>query len=660
MIVDIECYTNYFLACFSNGEDFELFDDWSFHNGQHVERGEWHRLFSATLRSDQQVTFNGERYDMRIIALAERGASNVELKRASDAIIVYKMKPWELIDNPQGVDHVDLFEVAPGQGSLKAYAAKMHSRRLQDLPIDPAAHIDQAARLALREYCALGDLPATADLERAMSAQLELRREMTAEYGVDLRSKSDAQIAETVMRKLLPFRVQIPPVQYGAKFYYRPPEWVRFQNLQVLDLLARSPFTIGATGHPVMTEELENTLVRIGDMAYQMGSGGLHSTESKIAHVADDEWMISDHDVASYYPSLILRTGIEPMQLGGQFQAIYRGWYETRLHAKRAGKKKRANSLKTLLNGTFGKLASMWSVFYAPAEMTQVTLTGQLALLMLIEMFEMSGIQVLQANTDGIVVRVRRRDVWVRDQVLRWWETATGMETEETQYRLIASRDVNSYVAIKPDGEVKTKGAYAPPEPGASGWPNPTGQVSVDAAVAYLRDGTPVRETVRGCADIRQFVHVRNVKGGGAFMPNGVLPKKTTLKAMRALCGDLPKDLLLQAYAEAVAARSAEREYLGKVVRWYYAIGSSGCIVTPADGLVARTEGCRPCMTLPDALPWDMDFDWYEREAIAMLAAMGVPYIPDVIKGFAVLPQRLMTPEETEDAMEAHDRYGVH
>lgn len=636
MVVDTECYKNYFLVCFSSGEDFELFDDWTFHNGQHCERQRWYEGLRAALYASTQLTFNGDRYDMRIIALALQGATNEELKRASDAIIVYQVKPWDITANPVGVDHIDLFDVAPGQGSLKSYAARMHSRRLQDLPIDPAEHIDQAKRLALRDYCANSDIPATLDLQEWMSAQIALRVEMSAEYGVDLRSKSDAQIAEAVMRSLLPFRVQIPAPAYGKQFYYRPPEWIKFQGLTVLDLLARSPFTIDANGRPEMTDELAATLVRIGDMAYQMGSGGLHSTESRVLYRAGPDTLIKVIDVRSYYPSLILRTGIEPSQLGGHFQTNYRGWYETRLAAKDAGEKKKANSLKTLLNGTFGKLASMFSVFYAPAEMIQVTVTGQLALLMLIEMLHNCGIRVISANTDGIVIACHPAQEWMCTQVVTWWEGVTGMVMEYEDWRLLAARDVNSYVAIGTDGSVKKKGAYADPLPGPSGWPNPTGQISVDAAVAYLRDGTPVEQTVRACTDIRQFVHVRNVQGGGAFMPNGVLPKKTTLKAMRALCGDLPKDLLLQRYAEAVAARNAEREYLGKTVRWYYAIGSSGCIVTPANGLVARTEGCRPCMTLPDALPWDMDFEWYEREAVSMLADMGVPYIPDVIKGFAV------------------------
>ena len=77
---------------------------------------------------------------------------------------------------------------------------------------------------------------------------------------------------------------------------------------------------------------------------------------------------------------------------------------------------------------------------------------------------------------------------------------------EMTDFNLVAAQGVNSYVALTTDNELKLKGEFAPPEPGASGWPNPTGQVCVDAVVAYLRDGVPLATTVYACTDVRQFV----------------------------------------------------------------------------------------------------------------------------------------------------------
>ena len=583
LMMDIECYRDYFLVKFMSADtqgavDYELFD--------------WHPLDIASIRvlltNHRIVTFNGNKYDIPMLSYALAGATNEQLKQASDAIIQRNLQSWQFSDYV-GVpilelDHIDLFEVAPGIGSLKMYGGKMHSRKLQDLPFDPSATIGWAERIALREYCG-NDLQTTLDLWNTFPAQIHLREVMSEEYSVDLRSKSDAQIAEAVMKSLLPFKVDRPYVAPGTTFHYRPPEWLTFVDLEVLELLARSPFTVTDTGSVEMTKELEKTIIRIGRSAYKMGIGGLHSMESGTVHMADDNHTLTDHDVASYYPSLILVTGIYPQQIGEQFKHIYRSWYDRRLAAKHAGDKKTANSLKTLLNGTFGKLGSKWSIFYAPSEMIQVTITGQLALLMLIEMLELAGISVVSANTDGIVLKTPRNLEFLRHQVIRWWESVTGFVTEQTDYHLVASRDVNSYVAVKTDGEVKTKGAYAPPEPGPSGWPNPTGQVAADAVVAYLTDGVPVEDTVRQCQDIKQFVHIRQVKGGGTW----------------------------------------QGEYLGKAVRWYYSTGDTAPILYATNGnKVARTDGCRPMMELVDMIPEDIDYDWYIAEARGMLADLGV------------------------------------
>lgn len=623
-VFDCEVYKNYFLCKFDTGEVFQLIP-----GGTLDIEGLRRTLSRYTL-----ISFNGLHYDVPIISLALQGHDNATLKAASDQIIVGNARPWDITrDLLEWCDHIDMIEVAPGQSSLKMYGAKMHSRKLQDLPIRPDASIAWHDRVLLRDYCD-NDLRTTRELYDMFQAQLKLRMDMSAEYDVDLRSKSDAQIAEAVMKKLLPFKVERPYIAPGTQFQYRAPEWMRFQHLPLLQLLERNAFTVSVSGGVEMPDELANTLIRIGSSAYKMGIGGLHSTESQIVHVADDEYELTDHDVASYYPSLILCTGISPQQIGPQFQTIYRQWYDRRLAAKRGGDKKTANSLKTLLNGTFGKLGSMWSIFYAPSEMIQVTVTGQLALLMLIEMLELSGIKVVSANTDGIVLRTRRDMGWIRDECIKWWESVTGFETERTDYTMLASRDVNSFAAVKPCGEVKLRGAYAPPEPGPSGWPNPTGQVCVDAVVAYLAHGTRLHETVHACTDVRQFVYVRQVKGGGSYLPTPVPPKSTTLGAMRAsitatgqpLGIGINNNSLREIYAAHRERTLGQAQYLGKAVRWYYAQGGTGCIITPAGGLVARTKGCVPCMEIPDTLPRDLDKGWYVQEAMSLLADLGVTY----------------------------------
>ncbi|XSC42720.1 hypothetical protein ACF1BQ_031270 [Bradyrhizobium sp. RDT10] len=109
-----------------------------------------------------------------------------------------------------------------------------------------------------------------------------------------------------------------------------------------------------------------------------------------------------------------------------------------------------SGSLKIVNNGAFGKLDSKWSVLFAPDLMIQVTIGGQLSLLMLIEMVERAGFRVVSANTDGIVILCPTDKEDALAAVIAKWERLTGFETEETEYSALYSRDVNNYIAVKP------------------------------------------------------------------------------------------------------------------------------------------------------------------------------------------------------------------
>jgi DNA polymerase elongation subunit (family B) len=142
---------------------------------------------------------------------------------------------------------------------------------------------------------------------------------------------------------------------------------------------------------------------------------------------------------------------------------------DRRLEAKHSGDKKTADSLKITINGTFGKLGSKYSTMYAPNLLIQVTVGGQLNLLMLIEMLELHGITVVSANTDGIVSLVEKHQEETFLNIITGWEHLTKLKTEETEYKALFSRDVNNYIAVKHDNSCKLKGTYSNPWAGNAG-----------------------------------------------------------------------------------------------------------------------------------------------------------------------------------------------
>lgn len=604
---DIEVYRNYYLAGFRHrGTGKVVFIESTPDGYLDTDKLDW------ILRNFTIVGFNSTGYDLPITSMALAGLSIYDMKEASNRIIQYQ-EPWRDVLKSYKVkcieiDHMDLIEVAPLRASLKIYGGRMHTKQMQDLPFHPDKSLSLDQKIITRYYCIAKDLPSTMLLRETLDEQLNLRVEMGRTYGLDLRSRSDAQIAEHVITHELQLlngkRVARPKIPPGTVYRYKIPEYMQFQSgmLQgALDIIRRAKFIVADHGSIDMPPEIGELKLDINGSVYTMGVGGLHSTESKVAHVQDDEYEIFDFDVTSYYPRIILNQGLYPYHLGPNFLRVYNKIVETRVGAKQRGDKVIANSLKIVVNGSFGKLGSKYSNLYSPDLLIQVTITGQLSLLLLIERLEMAGIHVISANTDGIVVKPHKNKIDQMRAIVRQWEKDTRFEMEETRYLALYSRDVNNYIAVKkkfdkktktwynvPDG-VKLKGAYANPwnsNEDKSMWlhKNPTNLICIEAVEKLLTEGTPIVATVRQCRDITKFISVRTVKGG--------------------------------AYKDGV--------FLGKAIRWYYAENEDGKIVYALKGnKVPRSDGAKPLMDLPDEFPSDVDFDWYEKEAQKILKEIG-------------------------------------
>lgn len=616
---DLETYRNYFLCKFLLPN--ETFVDFAMFPGQPLNRmGVLAMLAQYTI-----IGFNSGNYDCPILALALTGADNQALKDANDLIITRGMKPWDFyrafnVRMPEFTDHIDIMEVLPGvRISLKAYAGIAHCPTIQDLPIDPSQDISMIERIRLSTYCG-NDLRVTKRLyEIACEKEwIPLREHISDEINIDVRSKSDAQIAEAITRARLGFRPE--PIQRpsGYQFTYRTPSNISFvteQLREVLRIVESSPFTVlhkdeetdelDADGNKIksgikMHKDVKAIRVRMGDSVYKFGAGGLHSQESGVWYETTPTHVICDSDVGSYYPAIIVAQGLYPEQCGPQELELYKETKTGRIADKKAGRKKAANSKKIILNGKFGKLGSKYSMFYAPEQLMQVTISGQLMLLMLIEVLELAGISVVSANTDGIVTRCPVPLIPKRDAIMREWEARTGMELEHANYRGIYFRDVNNYFAVTTSGDVKRKGIFTHAEVGSgpSSSKAPHREICADAVIAYINDGTPLDETIYRCRDIRKFVTVRTVKGGGVYDPLHGTPNEQF---------------------------EPEMELLGKVVRWAYRRDYDGAIYYKTNGnKVADSEGAWPLMTLPNTVPDWIDYEYYVGHARKLLETMKV------------------------------------
>jgi len=587
MILDVEVYTNYFLVVFENDAgkiaSFEKTDD----EPLNVAR------VSHIMRKNLTGGFNSSGYDLIMISAALENRDCADLKRISNAIITSNLPPWRVardldIRMLSGIDHIDIIDVAPGQASLKVYAGRLGYPKIQDLPIPHDAILTRAQMDEIKGYC-INDARVTRTLFEALRPQIKLRSEMSKEYGVDLRSKSDAQIAEAVLRheieKITGNSIRPPKVADGTTYQYIDPGNVKFQTPELRDILARltaHDFGLAGNGSIQMPDWLRDTKIRIGTSDYQMGIGGLHSCESGQSVRAGSSHILCDFDVASYYPSIILQQGITPDALGDDFTSVYRSIVERRLAAKKSGDSVTANTLKIVVNGSFGKLGSKYSTLYAPNLLIQTTITGQLCLLMLIERMEAAGAKIVSANTDGVVVFAEKHLNDAVNDVAFNWMIDTGYVLERSDYRALYSRDVNNYIAVKNNGGAKRKGAFG--EPGLS--KNPQFTIVTDAVAAHLSGASDYRDVIRKCRDINKLVMLRKVTGGASWRGDD----------------------------------------LGRAVRFYYStdVGADETIdYSKNSNKVPQSDGARPCMDYPDEFPADVDFERYVGMAKLALKGMG-------------------------------------
>lgn len=590
IVLDCEVYPNYFLAAFKNinnhktvtieikGEDTYLTD---------YDKTK----LNTIMHKKTTFGFNSINYDMPIILYALKQKTAREIYELSNFIIEGNNPSWKTMQvhslvMPTGYKHFDTQEPAPGvRVSLKLYGGRMNSQTLQDLPIEPGTILTRQQMADIATYC-INDLDTTIELYESIKDQIALRVEMSEKYGQDLLSKSDAQIAETVIKSELQKgrKAYLRPPKYaeGTTFKYNVPDFISFETEQLqdaLNIISNHDFELDGRGSIKLPKALSSMKIKLGNSVYQLGVGGLHSTEKSQTIIPDENQILADRDVASYYPRIILNLRLYPKHLGERFLTVYEQIVNDRLAAKQAKDSVTSDSLKIVINGSFGKLGSKYSALYSPDLMMAVTLTGQLSLLMLIETLELKGISVVSANTDGFVSLMDKSEYKAYDEICKQWESTTGFELEETQYKALYSRDVNNYLAVTTCDKAKGKGIFTV-NPLTK---NPQAPICTLAVSELLIHRTSIEKTIRECKDMTLFLRVRSVTGGAVY----------------------------------------RNDFLGRVVRWVYTTNGDVITYKKNGNKVPLSDGSTPVMVL-DNMPDNIDYARYIEDAKSILDDLGV------------------------------------
>lgn len=347
--------------------------------------------------------------------------------------------------------------------------------------------------------------------------QLELRMDIEEEFGIDCLNYSDIKIGDELLKVNYAKEINKEVKDLPKKGFFRKeirlkhciPKYVSFQTDQLKELLN------GTRKKIVKQQEKHELEFVFKGTSYTIGLGGGHSDNTSEIWESDDEHQLIDLDVGSLYPAIIVNNNYYPYHLGKELLSVYKKLYLKRIDLKPLAKKDKkiagiVGAIKLILNSAYGKMGSMDSWMYDKQVQVSVCLTGQFALLMLIESLELEGIHVFSFNTDGITLKLHKDKTERFKEICEDWENKTNFILERVDYKKIYYSTVNDYIAITNDGKVKTKGDFISD---FELWKNKSNRVVALALQDYFVNGTDPKQFISNHKNIFDFCIMSRATG---------------------------------------------------------------------------------------------------------------------------------------------------
>jgi len=516
---DIETYPNCFTCCI---EQIETGECWMFEISDFRDDSQQLLAFLEWMRSAaaRMVGFNNLGFDYPVIHTALKMGRPTAKALYDKAMAIINSQDnddrWvhQVKESDRWIQQVDLYKIHHFDNrnrytSLKALEFNMRLNNIEDLPFPVGTVLNREQIKVLRKYNR-HDVLATTRFYHETIKMIRFREELSRKHNRDFLNHNDTKIGKDFFIMQLekagiqcytygadgrqPRQTPRPQIQLGEAIL----PWIQFDNPElqrVLDWLRDQTITETKGVFKDLTAQVDG-------FEFVFGLGGIHGSVDNQSFESTADMVIIDIDVESYYPSTAIAQRFKPAHYPDTFCDIYADLKEQRKqHAK--GTAENA-ILKLALNGVFGDSNNRYSVFYDPLMTMQITLNGQLLLCLLAEkLMVIEGLQMVQANTDGLTVYLPRKHLDYFRSLVSWWEGITGLVMEEAEYSRMLVRDVNNYIAEYASGKVKRKGAYEYD----LGWhQNASALVVPKVAELALLKGWGIRETVTGWPNMMDFM----------------------------------------------------------------------------------------------------------------------------------------------------------
>lgn len=428
-----------------------------------------------------------------------------------------KWKKWKYANNFETLDLLTMLFSQKLRVGLKEMQVTMKYSNVQEYDGNFEAPIPEEDIPKMIQYN-INDVNSTEELLYRCENDIKLRLNIEEEYGIKALNKDGVNLGMEILKtKYLEKThktwndikdLRSPCNKIALNEIILP--FIKFDNPILKDLLNEmkqqvvSPDRKGYNKHFLMD-----------NLEYSVGVGGIHSVNKPSIFIAKEDEVISDVDVASLYPSLIIEYGFYPPHLGKEFLEVYKGIKDERIEAKHNGNKLKNLTLKLSINGLSGNLQSEFSWCYSPKTVMRIRINGQLLLLMLAEKLISIGCQIIQANTDGLFVLRKKKDEQKFKDACKWWENLTKLELEEDRFERFYQFAINDYLGVlegykdsKNPKLLKKKGLFIDSVTLGKGMQP---MIIPKAINANLADNIPIEETIRNCKDINEFITYQKV-----------------------------------------------------------------------------------------------------------------------------------------------------
>ena len=497
------------------------------------------------------ISYYDKMINMNYLRICDSLYNLSKIITTSDDISAWKR--WKYAVNFETFDILTMLYSQKLRVGLKEIQVTMQYKNVLEFAHDWTKPLDTDLIDEMIEYN-INDVDSTEALLNKCKDKVELRIAIEDEYGVRVLSKDGVNIGMKILTQKYLEKTGL--TWWDIKDLRSPADVIALNEVILPFIEYRDPIlknVLSDMKNQIVSpgrKGYENKFVFRG-LRYSVGVGGIHSVNNPEIIIPKEDEMLIDIDVASLYPSMLIEYKFYPKHLGPEFLEVYSQIKNERIEAKHTGNKVKNETLKLALNGLSGNLQNEHNFCYSPFAVMQIRINGQLLLLMLAESLTDIGCRIVQANTDGLFVLLKKDSYSKVQEICRSWEQQTKLVLEEDRFEAMYQYAINDYIAVsegyqemkklfktnpekalnkkgKPytsldaikDDYIKEKGMFITKVLLGKGM---SPKIIPEAIRDYFVDNIPVRDTIYNCKDINKFLTYQKVDKKFSVEYNGEL-----------------------------------------------------------------------------------------------------------------------------------------